>query len=104
MKKIVKIFFFFFHKKISLNGLLTNTLRTSVSISQYIISVWQDYFCQLILLFSIILLLFMSLTVLFDTIYRSHYTISANFYLYLHNFQQKVFNFSKISEFQIKKE
>ena len=98
-KKLSKYFFFFFHKKISLNGLLTNTLRTSVSISQFIISVWQDYFCQLILLFNIILLLFMSLTVLFDTIYGSHYIISVNFYLYLHNFQQKIFSFSKTSEF-----
>ena len=42
-----------------------------------------DYFCQLILLFSLFLLLFMGLTALFDTIYGSYYTISANFYLYL---------------------
>ena len=39
-------------------------------------------------------------TALFNIIYRSHYTISANFYFYLQYFQQKVFNFSKISEFQ----
>ena len=40
----------------------------------------------------------MGLTALFGTIHGSHYTISANFYLYLQYFQQKVFNFSKISD------
>ena len=39
-------------------------------------------------------------TTLFGTIHKSHCTISANFYLYLQHFQQKVFNFSKIIEFQ----
>ena len=55
----------------------------------------KNYFCQLILLFSLFLLLFMGPVALFDTIYGSHYTISTNFYLYLQYFQQKVFNFSK---------
>ena len=40
-------------------------------------------------------------TVLFGTIYGSYYTILANFYFYLPFFQQKIFNFSKISRFQI---
>ena len=57
----------------------------------------KNYFCQLILLFSLFLLLFMSPIALFDTIYGSHCTISANFYLYLLYFQQKVFSFNKIS-------
>ena len=60
----------------------------------------KDYFCQLILLFSLFLLLFMDLTALFNTTYGFHYTISANFYLYLQYFWQKVFNFSKISKSQ----
>ena len=37
-------------------------------------------------------------TTLFDTIHRPHCTISVNFYLYLQYFQQKVFNFSKITD------
>jgi len=44
---------------------------------------WQfgkDYFCQLILLFSLFFLLFMDFTALFGTIHGSHSTISANFY------------------------
>ena len=40
----------------------------------------------------------MGLTALFDNIHEPHYTILANFYFYLRYFQQKVFNFSKISE------
>ena len=63
-------------------------------------SVWQNYFCHLILLFKLLLLLFMGSTALFDTIHESYCTISANFYLYLQYFQQKIFYFSKISEFQ----
>ena len=43
----------------------------------------KNYFCQLILLFSLFLLLFMSLTALFDTIHGSYGIISANFYFYL---------------------
>ena len=58
----------------------------------------KNYFCQLILLFSLFLLLFMSLTTLFCTIHRSHCTVSINFYLYLRYFQQKFLNFSKISD------
>ena len=50
------------------------------------------------LLFSLFLLLFMGSTELFGTIHGSHCTISTNFYLYLQYFQQKVFNFSKISD------
>ena len=60
----------------------------------------KDYFCQLILLFSLFLLLFIGLTVLFSTIHGSYCTISANFHLYLRYFRQKVFNFGKISESQ----
>ena len=56
---------------------------------------------QLILLFSLFLLLFMDPTALFGTIYGFYYTISTDFYLYLLYFQQKVFNFSKISRFQM---
>jgi len=37
----------------------------------------------------------------FGTIYGFYYTISVNFYIYLQYFQQKIFNFSTISEFQI---
>ena len=62
-----------------------------------LVSVWHDYFCQFILLFSLFLPLFMGPTVFFGTIHRSHYTISTNFYLYLQYFQQKVFNFNKIN-------
>ena len=61
----------------------------------------KDYFCQLILLFSLLLLLFIGLTTLFGTIHRSCCTISIDFYLYLQYFQQKTFNLSKISRFQI---
>ena len=43
----------------------------------------MNYFCQLILLFSLFLLLFMGLTALFGTIYRFHYTILANFSIVL---------------------
>ena len=43
----------------------------------------KNYFCQLILLFSLVLLLFMGSTALFDTIHEFHCTISANFYLNL---------------------
>ena len=57
----------------------------------------KDYFCQLILLFSLFLLLFMGPTTLFVTIHGSHYTISANFYRYIQYFQQKVFSFNKIN-------
>ena len=60
--------------------------------------VWQDYFCQLILLFSLFLLQLVDLTVLFGTIHGSHCIIWANFYLYLQYFQQKIFSFSKISK------
>ena len=62
---------------------------------------WIDYILQLILLFNLFLLLFIGPTALFSTIHGSHCTISANFYLYLQYFQQKVFNFSKISGFQM---
>ena len=58
----------------------------------------KNYFWQLILLFNLFLLLFISPTAIFDTIYGSHCTISINFYFYLQYFQQKIFNFSKISE------
>ena len=64
--------------------------------NSHIVSVWQDCFCQLILLFSLFLLLFMGSTILFGTIYRSYCTISAN-YIYLRYSQQKVFSFSKIN-------
>ena len=47
----------------------------------------KDYFCQLILLFSLFLVLFMSPTALFGTIYGSHCSILVNFYLYLQYFQ-----------------
>ena len=57
----------------------------------------KNYFCQLILLFSLFLLLFMNLTAFFGTIHGSHYIILANFYFYLQYFQQKVFIFNKIS-------
>ena len=53
------------------------------------------------LLFSLFLVLFMDFTALFDTIYEFHGIISTNFYFYLQYFQQKIFNFNKISEFQI---
>ena len=43
----------------------------------------------------------MSPTTFFGIIHESHCTISVNFYLYLRTFSKKVFNFSKISEFQI---
>ena len=49
----------------------------------------KNYFCQLILLFSLVLLLFMSFTAIFDTIYESYCTISTNFYLYLQYFSKK---------------
>ena len=55
----------------------------------------KDYFCQLILLFSLFLLLFMGLTALFGTIHGSHYTILANYYIYLQYFQQKNFQFQQ---------
>ena len=61
----------------------------------------KNYFCQIILLFSLFLQLFMSPTALFGTIHGSHCTISTNFYLYLQYFQQKVFSFSKINGSQI---
>ena len=51
------------------------------------VSVWQNYFCQLILLFSLFLLLLMDFAVPFDIIHGSHCTISANFYIYLQYFQ-----------------
>ena len=60
----------------------------------------KDYFCQLILLFSLFLLLFIGLIALFYNIYEYRCIISANFYLYLQYFQQKVFSFSKINESQ----
>ena len=60
----------------------------------------KDYFCQLILLFSLFLLLFMSPVTLFDTIQGFYGTISTNFYLYLQYFQQKKFIFNKIGGFQ----
>ena len=60
----------------------------------------KNYFCQLILLFSLFLLLFIGLMTLFGTIHKSHYIISANFYFYLQYFHKNVFNFNKISEFQ----
>ena len=56
---------------------------------------------QLILLFRLFLLLFTDFTTFFGIIYGFQCTISANFYLYLQYLQQKVFNFSKISGFQI---
>ena len=49
----------------------------------------KNYFCQLILLFSLFLLLFMGPTILFGTIHGFHCTVSVNFYLYLQYFQQK---------------
>ena len=61
----------------------------------------MDYFCQLILLLSLFLLLFMSLTAPFGIIHGSHCTILVNFYFYLQYFQEKIFNFSKISGFQM---
>ena len=61
----------------------------------------MDEICQLILLFSLFLLLFMDLIAFFDTIYEFYCTISVNFYLYLQYFQQKIFNFNKLSRFQI---
>ena len=39
--------------------------------------------------------------IFFDTIHVSYCIILVNFYFYLQYFQQKVFNFRKISEFQI---
>ena len=66
-----------------------------------LVSIWQDYFCQLILLFNLFLLLFIGPTTLFGTIHGSHCIISANFYLYLQYFQQKNLSFNKISESQI---
>ena len=50
---------------------------------QFLVSVWQDYFYQFILLFSLFLLLFMSFITLFGTIYGFYYTISVNIYFYL---------------------
>ena len=56
-----------------------NTYRISVLnpdmnlLIEYYVFVWQDYFCQLILLFSLF----------FVTIHGSHCIISTNFYLYL---------------------
>ena len=54
----------------------------------------MDYFCQLILLFSLFLLLFSlflllftSPIALFNTIHEFYYIISANFYIYLQYFQ-----------------
>jgi len=61
----------------------------------------KNYFCQLILLFSLFLLLFIGPIVFFGTIHRSHSTISVNFYLYLQYFQQNDFSFSKISRSQM---
>ena len=52
----------------------------------------KNYFCQLILLFSLFLLLFMSSSILFDTIYGSHCTISTNFY---HGTFSKSFQFQQ---------
>ena len=46
----------------------------------------KDYFCQIILQFSVFLLLFMGPTALCDTIHGSHYTISTNIYFYLQYF------------------
>ena len=57
----------------------------------------KNYFCQLILLFSLFLLLFMGSTALFGIIHRFYYTISVKFYFYLQHFQQKIFSFSKIN-------
>ena len=37
---------------------------------------------------------------IFATIYGFYCTISTNIYFYLQYFQQKVFKFSKLSEFQ----
>ena len=42
----------------------------------------------------------MGFIALFGTFYEFYCIISANFYLYLLYFQQKLFNFSKISESQ----
>jgi len=47
----------------------------------------MNYFCQLILLFSLFLVLFMGLIVPFSTIHGSYYTISVKIYLYLQYFQ-----------------
>ena len=55
----------------------------------------KNYFCQLILLFSLFLLLFMDSVAIFGTIYESHHTISVNFYFYLQYFQQKIFQFQQ---------
>ena len=46
-----------------------------------------DYFCQLILLFSLFLLLLIDLIIFFCTIYESYCIISTNFYIYLSYFQ-----------------
>ena len=55
----------------------------------------MDYFCQIILLFSLFLLLFMGPTALFDTIYGSYCTISTKFYLYLQYFHAIIFQFQQ---------
>ena len=62
--------------------------------NSHVVFVWQDCFCQLILLFSLFLLLFMGSTILFGTIYRSYCTISAN-YIYLRYFSAKSFQFQQ---------
>ena len=92
-----------FHSKCKLKGEVMSSRPTlcvhNLSIknkNSHIVSVWQDCFCQLILLFSLFLLLFMGSTILFGTIHRSYCTISAN-YIYLRYSQQKVFSFSKIN-------
>ena len=51
----------------------------------------MDYFCQLISLFSLFLLLFIGLTILFQLIFTFIYSI----------FSKKIFNFNKISGFQM---
>ena len=52
--------------------------------------IWLVYF----------LLTYFTIQLIFATIHGSHCTISTNIYLYLQYFQQKVFRFSKLSEFQ----
>ena len=58
----------------------------------------MNYFCQLILLFSLFLLLFINPVTFFYTIYECYCTISINFYFYLPYFQPKNFSFSKIKQ------
>ena len=53
----------------------------------------KNYFCQLILLFSLFLLLFMDSTILFDTIHKSHCIISITFLILFTVLLAKKFQF-----------